>query len=373
MKSKVLLFEISLGCIIGFFVVFSLTKEKKDFADFALGKETSSYYAKDQEVPIHIGKMVDTEIEALISGWESRGKKEVILVLGNSQTHGVNQYKDGEKSYNHLLFDRYQGQYDVITQSLPNASLQELFLAFEYWQTQLPIKMLIVPTFMDDMRENGIRVNWFSFLANQDFQIKDDYELSSAINNDLGKIRTREIPENDNFQALDKTVQERSERALNDELNKRFSVWENRPNLRGQIFTNLYYLRNTILGISAQTKRKMIPKLYKKNFSAVSDIISSASNAQIELLLYIPPIRSDVTIPYDALEYDSFKKEMEHQTSSNSLIHFYNFEGLIPGELWGVKSATNLFGEKELDFMHFKAKGHQILFQNLSEAIDNHL
>ena len=269
MQKNKLLIEIIIGSVLGICIILFLTKEKKNFEDFALGNATSSHFASIGEYPIHINKMKPQKINQLIKGWKQRGSKDVVLILGNSQTHSINQFEEGEKTYNHLLFDEYKENYDIITHSIPNANFQELYLTFEFWLTHLPIKMVIIPAFMDDMREEGIRKPYFSGLKELKFTINNDADISTSINNTINGFsnKTESIELSSDFEALKETVQDKSEKALNDFLNKYFSAWEKRPTLRGEIFIKLYLLRNTVLGISAQTKRRMIPKKYKKKHS----------------------------------------------------------------------------------------------------------
>ena len=47
-----------------------------------------------------------------------------------------------------------------------------------------------------------------------------------------------------------------------------------------------------------------------------------------------------------------------------------NYESIVPGELWGYKEATNLMDEREIDFMHFQYRGHQILADSLQVQLD---
>ena len=104
----------------------------------------------------------------------------------------------------------------------------------------------------------------------------------------------------------------------------------------------------------------MIPAQYKDNFAALAAILEDAQKAGIKVLVYIPPIRLDIAIPYDLDEYAKFKKELE------SLVlqyhhSFINTEGIVPGQYWGFKESTNTSGKPEYDFMHFQAAGHALL------------
>ena len=76
-------------------------------------------------------------------------------------------------------------------------------------------------------------------------------------------------------------------------------------------------------------------------------------------------IRTDVEVPYDLVEYETFKGQIEKL----ALLHhaqFANFERIVPGPLWGLKGSTTAGGKPELDFMHFQAEGHRILAEALA-------
>ncbi|MFM7854545.1 MAG: hypothetical protein ACKO96_22120, partial [Flammeovirgaceae bacterium] len=61
--------------------------------------------------------------------------------------------------------------------------------------------------------------------------------------------------------------------------------------------------------------------------------------------------------------------QVRQMTSGNSLFFFKDFEKIIPGPLWGVKEPTSFRNEIELDYMHFKFKGHQILADSLQSFV----
>ena len=161
--------------------------------------------------------------------------------------------------------------------------------------------------------------------------------------------------------------QEITEEFLNTKLSEFSKVWDNRDNLRVKFLQNLRKLRNFIFNINAQSTRKTIPQRYEDNILALKQIIQSSKNNNIKLFLYIPPLRNDVKIPYDINEYNNFKKDM-HTLARNEELLLFDFESIIPPEYWGFKNFSSF---KELDFMHFRQKGHNILsdklYQKLSE------
>jgi hypothetical protein len=135
------------------------------------------------------------------------------------------------------------------------------------------------------------------------------------------------------------------------------------------MFNDLYLLRNKAFGITAETKRKMIPQRYQENMEALKVLLEHAQKWGIKVVLYIPPIRNDVEVPYNLKEYNNFKKEVG---SLGEQYHcsFYNWENIVPAKLWGLKESTNGTGKPELDYMHFQYPGHVILSDSLLTALN---
>ncbi|RYE56807.1 MAG: hypothetical protein EOP48_07205 [Sphingobacteriales bacterium] len=156
--------------------------------------------------------------------------------------------------------------------------------------------------------------------------------------------------------------------ALNRWLDSNFFAWSYRPTVRGELFNKLYNLRNSLFQIDATTKRKMIPARMINNLNALDYILSDASRLGIRVLIYIPPIRRDAPLPYDSLEYESFKQTIQARAATTG-VKFINLEALVPGSLWGLKEATNTSGKKELDYMHFQNGGHILVANALLPLI----
>lgn len=374
MKKYLLLVELGIGFIFSYFIVTFIFSGDRKFEDLALGTETVTYNAVDEiGRAIHIQKTDLEQRNELLIGWKKRGEKPVILFLGNSQTHSINQRKKDEVNYPELLYNsRIDKTDDILCISLPNSGLQEFYLVYSYWKKLLPLKAVVIPVFMDDLREDGIRSFYFDELVQSKFQLQDStIGLIRKINSEL---RAYWKAGNSNVEAdaeSTATLQERSETYLNLKLEK-FSSWMNRPNVRGEFFNSLYRFRNTVFGIKANTIRKMIPARYDNNMQALQLLVDDCNKDKIKVILYIPPIRSDVTLPYDTTQYLHFKNQVEQMARNKKhQTHFRNFESIIPGELWGYKAATSFIAEKEIDYMHFKFKGHQILADSLQSAINN--
>ncbi len=362
-----------LGVIIASFVLeFSYGGKNTKFEEMALGEGTSSLFCEYDGYPIHCQGVEDSG--PCIQGWNIRGKNPVVLWLGNSQVHAVNQLKQGQENAPPILFRRlYKKDIDLLTFSQPNVSLQEHYVLFEYLRIRLPVKTLILPLVFDDLRETGIR----SDIA---LALEDARVVSSLATTEIGRQILQQATQNkedssvdssgDDLKGIRNTIQEHSESALNKWLSDHSTLWKIRPEARGNLLGNLYLLRNSIFGITAQSKRKMIKLRYHANIRALTAILDSAAQSGIGVLVYIVPIRDDIEIPYVKKEYEIFKQKAENLAKEKNAV-FCNLESLVPATLWGAKESTS-FGKHELeaDFMHFQAPGHMLLAKNLAQILE---
>jgi hypothetical protein len=282
----------------------------------------------------------------------------VSLFLGNSQTHSINQMHSREVNYVELIEHKIQNENKALAFSFPNANLQEHYTCLQYVLSRKKLKELVLPVFMDDLREDGIREAFFGGLMNQGFQIPDKSEVSKNINLQLISQKTAS-----NLGSVEaKTTQEQTEQFLNNYLNEHTRFWPKRENMRGSILNWTYMLRNTVFGIRPGSVRKMIPESYERNLHALEEILKSAKQKNFRVYLYIPPIRSDVPLPYDLNEYQQFKEDLSDLCKNYaSVAKLKDFSKIVPAHLWGYKDPTNFIDKREIDFMHFQYKGHQIL------------
>ena len=345
------------------------TPEKTNFeAASTLGAATTDTFGKVDNFLIHCVGSRDSE--RCLDGQRQRNPTSAALWLGNSQVHAVNQLQPGETNASPLLFRRLERKgLDLLTFSLPNANLQEHYVLFEYLRLRMPLKVLILPVCFDDMREEGLRSPDVT-----DF-LQDVGTMHSLTETPIGRRllkssssgKANEVGETKNdSQGLAGTIQDRVENSLNAWMGEHSRLWQLRPEIRGWLFYSvLYPFRNTVLGITPSTTRRLIPGRYRDNFAAIEAILLRAKSEDIRVAVYVVPLRGGVKIPYDASEYAVFKSELERLV----LLHgatFENLEKLVPDESWGTKGATSLNSAEEIDFMHFAYQCHQLL----AEAID---
>ena len=340
---------------------------ERAFDQVALGEYTEEYLAKNPRGKlIHTIKQKPEEIQSILA--ETSNDKPVIMFFGNSQTHSINQRNSGDQNYPEILQARHP-DVSIRCHSLPNANLQEFLVLLDWWSGKMDIDQLFIPVFMDDLREDGLRRDFIPMVIEDDFRVSvANQTLASKLNTELMSFSKPSESAVIGAGSTAATPQDVTEEVLNDWLGEKSELWRSRSNARGDFFMRLYQLRNTLFGIDASTKRKMIPARYSWNMEALRGIIEFANDMHISLNVYIPPIRSDVEIPYDLIEYEEFKREVKAMTESPH-VNFLDLTEIVPGEFWGLKASTNSNGEPELDFMHFQASGHEILADALEPLL----
>lgn len=354
------LFSIVLFSITLVVMFYMNSKNSIDTENFALGTATQSHFAKSDNYSIHMNKINNEEWRNTIEeSKDKRNKKGVCLILGNSQTHSINQKKTNQTTYVELLHNRSENPY-VLAHTIQNVNIQELLLSIQYIQSNLEIEKIILPVFFDDMRENGIRDLFFTKPINEGFRLETTYdtEFITEMNLHIGDFNSASENKGNEIKYL--STQDIVEKQLENVLSNNFKIWADRPKLRGKVFTDLYLLRNSVFNITAQTIRNKIPAIYDKNLMAFKEIIFFSQKNNIELYVYIPPIRNDISIPYNLDDYDDFKNEIRELCQEHK-VQFENFEDIVPGKFWGMKSSTSGKNELEYDFMHFQYDGHKIL------------
>jgi hypothetical protein len=305
------------------------------------------------------------------------------LWLGNSQLHAVNQLSDGDHTAPHFATERLG--WPMYALSLPNASLQEhlvvLHWALERWQPSV----LVLPLVYDDLRESGLRRE-FRSIASPDLirRLESSSELGKLLAAELKGITAEQTdfqgPTRDSSEpeqspqtvagfvraaALGEiSLQTVSEAALEQRLSGVWELWAHRPDMYATLLIEAMKLRNWVFGITARSKRPMIPARYERNMEALSEILRTASDAGVAVVLYVVPLRQDIEPPYYVDQYREWKRDVANLAeSAGSGIHYVDLDALVPGELWGV------FSDDEVDFMHFRGAGHRILGERIADLV----
>ena len=366
------------GILLAFFILYFPSKkpDKKNFEEFALNNDATVEFSKLDNYNIHCGHLNDIDklnnIDKCLNDYRKFGNNlPIILWLGNSQLHVINQFTNGDETASKKLhkFLKKKGHY-LFTFSQPNSNLQEQLLLTIYLSQKLPIKNIILPVVFDDMRETKIRPD-IEKIFNDSVSIKillDNTKNGvNLYNNYLNQNNNKDLASNKSI-----SLQKNSEKLLNHNLENLSTLWENRGGLRGDVFVNLYQLRNFIFQIDPSSIRKMIPGNYLKNLNALNDLINFSKINEINIFIYTAPIRNDLKLPYVISEYTNFKNDLK-KLSKELNVNYQNFESSIPNSLWGKKNSTSITKEDEVDFMHFRAEGHDLLANIIFDELNNFL
>ena len=359
-------FTVILGVSLGFAVLLIANSERETvFEDAALGEGTTSAYLKNDKQAIHCSD--ERDLNECVSGFVDGDRQSAGLWLGNSMLHAINQYREGEPTSPLLLHRSLAKEnLDLLTFSQPNANLQEHLVLFEHLSNLIDIELLIVPVVFDDLREDGIRKGLAGLLT--DTKTVDALMLSKIGQDIVGRSASTTGVDQSDIAGVSGTVQEHSEQALNEFLASHSELWSKRKEYRGRIFLSLYRLRNSLLGIDPSSIRRLIPVRYDRNIAALKEMLRRAKFHDSKVLVYIPPIRHDAELPYDEVEYQYFKGELQELAKEYN-VAMVDLEHAVPDEYWGVKSATNSSSGVELDFMHFQSAGHESLAASIEESL----
>ena len=257
--------------------------------------------------------------------------------LGNSQIHAINQRQPSDRNAPEILHRSMQKSLGyLVTFSEPNANLQEHLTLFAYLLPRLKPNGLILPVVFDDFRETGIRADIMPALQDKETQHNlSAFEIGMKL---IGEAS--QTTDNAEFAGIASTLQERSERALSDWLGDHWALWAARSEARGQTLLFLYRLRNNVFGINPSSKRKVIAGRYNRNWAALEAILSLAEKHSVSVLVYVPPLRRDVPIPYDEGEYAAFKRRIFQELATKPNVRVSDLEGVVEDSLWGTKAAT---------------------------------
>jgi hypothetical protein len=355
------------GIVLALAIIFAylVARTAPDFETLALGDATRSVYGNYEGERI----FSSTPKEALegIANAKKRGLNLQLLWLGNSQLHAINQPAPTDET-SPILLARSQRPRGVEVQamSFPNGSLLEFYLAYLFQKEHRRIDVLILPLFLDDTREGTVREALR--VLTESAIVRNGLD---SVKSGLGDLLVSKNEENSatGVSFNNETLQDLSENSITKVLESFFGFQSMRERSRGQIEIWAYQLRNTVFQINSQTIRPIIAEAYELNMLALKAMLSDAAGAGTKVIMYIPPIRSDVDIPYSQLEYKRFKSETSNLAEVYGAL-FLDLDNIVPGPLWGTKSSTKLGGGPELDFMHFKVEGHKAVADAIRPIVE---
>ena len=194
----------------------------------ALGEQTAEVLGEEDGFRFTCSDATDSEL--CEKAYERAGHPPAIVWLGNSQNFAINRYKPGDKLavmiVHRWLKDRKTW---LVSYTQPNANLYEQAVVFEAAAQRYNPRLLILPVFMDKLREQGVRPAVAAFVrdpktANALRTSPEWSELAPfLVQEDVRQTQTEKEP----------TIQARVEERFNAVLNEYLPIWSDRGNLRG--------------------------------------------------------------------------------------------------------------------------------------------
>jgi hypothetical protein len=329
-----------------------------DLNQAALGGQTKAVLAEEDK--LRVACFDATDSKDCESAYHRAGPLPTVLWFGNSQNFAINRYQPGDELAT-VKVHRWLKSKGIwlVSYVQPNANLYEEALLFEALVHRYDTRLVILPVFMDKLREQGIRASVADFM--QDPSTAERIRNSPAWAN-ISPL----LAQKDESQALH-SIQERVENRLSGALDQYWPLWRDRSLLSGNLGVAMRTLRNKVFGIHSYTKRPVDPKVYAEKLEVLAKLLESARLQHIPVLLYIPPYRHDIAGPYDDSQYAKFKQDVA-ALAAGYQAHFADLDGLVPGPLWATIT-DGLFGLQEPDFMHFTAEGHRLLAQAIERRL----
>lgn len=323
------------------------------FEGFALGAETQ--FASAVLGGETVLCMRAEESPGCVASYNRAGRPPAILWLGNSQLPGVNRLKSGDLIAPVLLHEavRPRGYY-AVSYAHPNANLFEHALDFAALTQLYDVKLLILPVFLDDIREQGIREYIAALLEEPAAR---EAATRTKVWPLIGPLVRNARKPDAGSPGQPPSFQQDVETALNTRIGAAWPLWSKRDHLRGMLAIAVHYARNRLLGINAQTKRKVDAAAFAEKMSVLDAILAEARERQIKVLLYLPPYRQDISGPYLDADYALLKTELARLARQYD-VRYVNLDDVVPGPEWGLFVDTVL-GIKDYDFMHFTGEGHR--------------
>jgi len=271
-------------------------------------------------------------IEICFNGSLNTLKKKNVLLLGNSQNMStiVKDNINNNTVIKYLYDNLKESAYLPISLAFPNANLQEQYFTLETVSKKINLDTVILPIFLDDTRENGLRDDvkkYIDMADNESTTNKDFIKLNKVSKHTLISIYA----------------------------DKYLPYWNKRIEIKNSIEYNLYLLRNYIFNIHKSSKRRIIKSNYLINLDYFEKIIDITNKNNIKLIVYIAPIPPGANI-YDNNEYNNFFSYLNNINSNNYI--FYDLNDSIPKSHWAINPNRS---NDYIDNMHFDGNGHKLL------------
>ncbi len=328
-----------------------------DFNAAAMGEYTTGIFGDATTG----GRVHCTELATApcAAAWIEAGKPPAIVWFGNSQLHGVNRYKPGDKTAIMAAHDALAGQGVWLTgYSLPNISMMEIAAATYRYGLDYNPKVVVFPVVFNGLRSGSVRDEVLPLLKRPG--------AARIRGTRIAKFLAPLMAER-TVVAAPKTLADRSEDALEAGLVARAPLWAARADLRALYDYAFDMTRHRVFGVTAQTPRSLINPGYRSQMALLAALAADLHDRGVKVVLYVPPYRTDVPGPYIPAEYRQFRTELQALCKAQQA-QCADYSDLVPGPEWGLVK-DHLSGTIDYDFMHFTAKGHAALANAIAAQV----
>jgi hypothetical protein len=264
---------------------------------------------------------------------------------------------------------------DLVAVAMPNINPREELLVYEYVRRRIKLDAVIVPAWLQGMKQEGIRPTWQAALADADIRaaltaLPSGRSVLASV--PAERTSAQEIAR-DTAQEHPRTTQERVEDWLVSGLGNVFPLWRVRDQAQGELKLafqqgkgQILRLRNLLLGTRAADWVNIIPPVrYAINLQALTDLVGAARHDGLPVLLYVPP-RPRRQFPFDPVVYAAFKTDSARLARAAGTA-FVDIEDSVADDVWG--QVDNGMGEIVTDYSHFTAAGHRQMAAAMGDAL----
>src|SRR5580704_1234882 len=140
--------------------------DAEDFAAAGLGVNTTVH-----EDSLHYGnrRVICSSLDDLdrcLSALPPSSTRKHVLWLGWSQLYAINDFHPGDRTAPSLLAEQIDPSgIDLVAIAMPNINPREELLVYEYVRRRIRLAGVIVPAWLQGMKQEGIRSTWQAALA----------------------------------------------------------------------------------------------------------------------------------------------------------------------------------------------------------------
>ncbi len=295
--------------------------ERQDFAAAGLGVNTTVHEDLLHDGDRRVVCFGLDDLSQCLSALPPSNTRKRVLWIGWSQLYAINDYHSGERTGPALLAKELDPHgIDIIAIAMPNINPREELLVYEYVRRRIALSGLIVPAWLQGMKQEGIRPTWQPALADPVVRTalaslpSGPAILASMAEEVKSAQEIAQKPAQELTQEPPQTTQQRVERWLMARLDDLMPLWRVRGQAQGRIRLALLdgkeqvlRLRNLLLGTRAKNWVNVIPSARQAiNMQALTDLVGAALHGGLPVFSTCRR-GTAVEFPFDPADYSAFR------------------------------------------------------------------